>query len=405
MKYFVFTYFSLFFLFPVKAQQETEYSAVIIDSQTKKPVEDCFIQLINERKAYITDKNGFFSFNISVTDSAEKLILRHIAYQNIIVPLNNLKPNFQNQIFLNPQDVKVEKITINPRLPEDLILKAREQIPFNYPDIPLMHEAYFREKVFEDSSVIQDYEAIIEIYKTPYNKIYSDRMRFLEANLLTHDESSELWEYLYFINGTYETLLADIAKHPNNFIQLATLETNFFKKRHFKFYTYTLTVKPKEFIIRFKPNPEKNRGIFEGQIILNRQSLAIKSVEYAYAQSKMDYIRSIKSNTELSLMNVNVFTPEISVKSRILYKPYKGKMILDRVFNEYSFEFQVGYDESNKKIIKVQNQLTVTKTKSEDVKKISLFKTIPYDKENIQILPDSDKEFWQNYHNTKRDSL
>ena len=294
------------------------------------------------------------------------------------------------------KDIVIKKVTVWADKENRIILNILKNIDNNYPDFPMAFECYFRETVFENDSVIQDYEAVTQVYKNPYNSLKRDKIKFLQANIIKNNKKKELWDYLFFINGPYETLYADVAKNPKSFIIIPIIKLNFLKQRHFKFYTYSLKQSDTEFIIHFKPNKNSKRAVFEGTIIVDKKNYAIKSLEYGYAKSRIQRVNNFPSETELALEKEKIYIPETEFYCKIRYEKYKNMYILDSVSNEYSFQFETSYNETKNEIT-VKNTLKVLKTKEKNIKKISFFHEIPRNMKIIKILPKTDSVFWKNF--------
>lgn len=300
-------------------------------------------------------------------------------------------------LIFSQKDIKIDTVTVKPDYETRIILEALENIKYNYPDFSMTFECYFNETIFDNKDTIQDYEAIIELYKTSYTSRKSDRIKFTQANIKTLKKKHELWDYMFFVNGPYETVLCDVAKRPKYFIVIPVLKTNFLLKRHFKLFKYNLNHTDSTYIISFRPNDNYRRAVFEGKIIIDRENFAIKSLEYQYSKDRMERVNSFPSCVEIALEKEGMRIPEKSFYHQINYKKFKNKYVIDRVFNKYSFLFDSGFDD-DERIITVKNSLKVVSKTNKCVKKISFFKQVPKNMETIKLLPKTNNDFWIKYH-------
>ncbi len=398
MKFFIFPFF-LFFTFSLQAQTANKIHGKISNSETKQSLQGATIILLEQNIATNSNENG--EFIIFSNTEKQKLIISYVGFERYSININKIDSNNLLHIYLRPKDVEIRKIVINPYLSTSLIKNALLQVPHNYPDTAMSFVAFFRETVMQDDSVILQIEAFVEIYKAPYNSKKRDKMKFLQARTTKNEKNSELWDYLFFVNAPYELLYADVARYPKSFIQIPEIGINFLKEDHFKYYNYKTTSneKNKFFIIEFYPNPDKRRGVFKGKLIIEKESFAIISMEYEYAENKINRINNYPSLTEISLSKEGVYIPETYFYSKIDYIKLNKKWHINSVVNEYSFLFQIG----NKKempIITVKDELRILEVK-ENVDKIRFLEEIIKGTNMTEQLPRTDSVFWKKFDSKK----
>ena len=384
----------LFLLFTITlnialSQNDSIIRAKIIDSKTHKPLSEAFIIFPEINKILVSDKNGEFAFKLTPYIYNLFFTINYLAYEKLSENVSKLKINTLNTFYLKQKTIKVSKITVRPKLAKDVILRALEKIPQNYPDFPMTLYSDFSETIFYNNTVIQQYDAIMEIYKSPYNLSKKDKIQFLRAKINKYQKDNELWEYLYFVDGPYETLYADIAKYPNSFIQIPVIKVNFLKEKHFKYYSYKLFYRDDSFLIIFIPNQNNKRGVFEGKIVIDRKTYSILSLEYQYSKNRMKRVNNNPSVTERELFAEGVDISEISFKNKTVYKKYGDYYIIDCVKNEYTSVFDTGEYE-NPPIIKVENKMTVKNLKKSNLKEIRYSKIIKKGVKTIDQLPKND---------------
>ena len=365
--------FSNSFFF-VNAQNIIKIQGKVIDFQTKKSLPDATIILSKQQKVTTSNKKGEFSINSKFQNQI--LSVSYIGYQKYILNLDNLKNDTLLYISLKQKDVKIQKVLINPRKPTEIITNSLLQIPENYSSQAMLFTAILTETITENDTIIQQIEAVVEIYKAPYNTKVRDEMKFVEAKVIIDVQESELWDYIYFVNAPYELLYCDIAKYPKNFISIPVINVSFINEKYYKHYSYTIrqTKNNKYFIIDFVPNSETRRGVFEGTIMIEKKTYAICSLKYKYSDSRMKRINNHQSRTEIELGKIGVGIPDISYYSEVNYQKHKNIWILKSAKNEYSFLFQIGKNKPS--IINVRDELQIINIKTENVEKIKFWDRI-----------------------------
>lgn len=310
------------------------------------------------------------------------------------LPVSTIKNQPENYFYLKQRDFTISEITVNPVYPTDLIVLALEKIVDNYPDFQMYNTSYFYEKITENDSTIQEIEAIIEILKSPYNSKEKDKLKFTHGHVNEEVKDSGLWNYMYFINGPYELLYSDIVKYPNDFLQVPDNLVDFLDEDYFKHYIYSFTDTCENIIkIKFNPNPETKRGVYKGEIILDRSSLAFMYFDFQYAEERLEKVYYTESTMEIQFRQNGIFIPDNYYRCRVEYAKFGNLWVLKYVTNEYGFLFQKYNTEPNQ--IMVVDKLYITDY-SIEIKKISYFNQIAKDVNILKIVPKTDSIIWNN---------
>lgn len=103
---------SLILLNIIVYSQEIKMSGVIIDSETKKPIEFVNIGILNKNLGTVSDLEGKFDFNISIKFIKDSITISHINYYSVKIPIIESK----NQvIFLIPRTNELSEIILSNR--------------------------------------------------------------------------------------------------------------------------------------------------------------------------------------------------------------------------------------------------------------------------------------------------
>jgi hypothetical protein len=109
-------YFCLFILFPFLTlqtySQTIEMNGIVIDSETKNPIEFVNIGILNKNKGTISNLNGEFNLSVSKELSNDSLTLSHVSYYTIKIPIKNFK---DQTISLEPKTNELSEVIISNR--------------------------------------------------------------------------------------------------------------------------------------------------------------------------------------------------------------------------------------------------------------------------------------------------
>jgi len=167
----IFATFLLLFFSQLSLAQTT-ITGTIID-QNSQPIPYAHIRIENTNIGTISNEIGIFKLVVDSFENDNSLIVSFIGYKTKIVPVIN-----RSQTIMLTEDVaQLNEVVIVARdnatdYAQELIKKARNAIPKNYPVTSEKHTGFFREKTFwkNDKEPIYIAEAVVESIKGSYTK-------------------------------------------------------------------------------------------------------------------------------------------------------------------------------------------------------------------------------------------
>ncbi len=149
----------------------------------KEPIANAHIQVSNTNIGTITNSDGFFSFYISNDVAIVTVSVSHIGYLPRKVTLSGQ----QELIILEEDTQQLAEVVITPKdYAKELVEKAIERIPANYPTVPELHKGFFREQTYWEGEKhpypIYIAEAVLETLKSSYsNRKTKGQVRLVEG--------------------------------------------------------------------------------------------------------------------------------------------------------------------------------------------------------------------------------
>ncbi|HCI54916.1 MAG TPA: hypothetical protein DFI01_03210, partial [Bacteroidales bacterium] len=141
----------------------------VIDKETLSPLVFASVTVKETNVATVTNIDGEFIIKIPETEVSKNLEISFIGYKNKVIPLIELKDDgARNIITMEPAPIPLKEIVIKPMMPDEIINNLINSIPKNYPNIPNMMTAFYRETIRKNRSYISIGEAVVEIFKAPY---------------------------------------------------------------------------------------------------------------------------------------------------------------------------------------------------------------------------------------------
>jgi len=109
MNIYIHLIFSLLLIFPSFGNTQTikKISGKILDAEIKKPIQYVTVEIEGKNKGALTNKTGFFTFNIDETFNKDSLSIRIIGYQPKKIAVkeflkNNKAGHLNNPIYIEP---------------------------------------------------------------------------------------------------------------------------------------------------------------------------------------------------------------------------------------------------------------------------------------------------------------
>lgn len=245
----------------------------VLGGDTKQPLVNASISVQQENVSSVSNQDGYFSIRVPASAVNSKLVIRHLGYENMEIPINTLVDNPNNHIALQASPIELSELLVVSGDGVNLVREALQRIPENYPSNPNMMVAFYRESIEKGSNYISLVEAVLDVYKASYRSYSNDQARIYIGRKAT-DISPRDTVLLKFQGGISDALMLDIAKNPE--IVFGTDGSE---------YSYhidgliNINNKP-HYIISFNPISGIEDILFRGIIYLNAESLAFARMEF-----------------------------------------------------------------------------------------------------------------------------
>lgn len=298
---------------------------IVMNAETKDPLPYANISIKNSPQGTIANQKGRFIFRLPSDSFRDTLVFSHLGFRPRWIAMKGLQSD-SLKIELDPIIYTIREVTKRSVDIPGLLVEALNRIPDNYPDKPTGMTAFYRESIRENEQVIQLIEGVLGINKASYtDQKDNDRMMILKGRQKKEIDFTRLWQYVNFVDGPYEALESDVCKYPDRFIVLPRTRYNFLIPRYFDSYDYELVhvAEPDTMdyhLIRFKPKAGQKRAVLEGNIYLDRQSLAIIRLEYRINPYYLKKTPVIDYLTQVELQEMDIYTQTEAFNCAVNYQ-------------------------------------------------------------------------------------
>ena len=170
----------------------------LLDSKSNQPIPYASVYIKGSSIGTTTNDDGVFLFHIPSTLQRDTLIISVIGYDHFkavvgaIADKENIVRLRQSSTILREVVVKASKKELTGK---DIVKKAIDNIPTNYPMKPFMIEGFFRDLQKENEKPVELLEAALKFRYKDYNPGYED-VEIIEVRRSINKRHA--------INGTYD---------------------------------------------------------------------------------------------------------------------------------------------------------------------------------------------------------
>lgn len=372
-------------------QKETlTFRGKVIDAETGTPLVFATVAVKETNVATVTNIDGEFLIKVYETQTSKNLEITYLGYKNKVVPLTDLRiDGYKNVISMLPAPIPIKEIIVKPIDPEAVVRSAITKIGRNYVDEPNLMTAFYRETIRKNRTYVSIGEAVVEIFKAPYN----NDLRFDGARIYKGRKGSDVEKMdtvLFKLQGGPVTVLQlDIAKNTDDILTIDAM----------KYYDYTLSTvveiddKP-HYVISFKQKPSVDNPLFLGNLYIETTTNAITEAEFGFNLEDKDAVSSIFIKKKPLGMEV---TPEVATY-RVKYREQDGKWYF--AYSRAEVKFKVNW---KRKLFNTfyttMSEIAITDRTNEEVIKIPGKEKLRYtDVFSDKVEAFTDPEFWGDYN-------
>lgn len=384
---------AVFFILSAPAATSQQFLTVrgkVVDSQNGTPLVFATVSVSGTNVGIVTNIDGEFTLKIDVEESSKNLDFSFLGYKNKSIPIKELKEGgSKNVISLEVAPIPIKEVIVRPLNPEGIVESAIDRISRNYESVPNLMTAFYRETIRRNRSYVSIGEAVVEIFKAPYN---SD-LRYDGARIYKGRKSSDVekMDTLLFKlqGGPVSVLQLDIAKNTEAVLTRDAMQ----------YYNYSISGvieiddRP-HYVIDFLQKPSVDIPLFMGSLYIDIETYALTEAEFGFNLSDKAAATSIFIKKKPLGCQV---TPEVATY-RTKYREQDGKWHF--AYSRAEVRFKVNW---KKKLFNTfyttMSEIAVTDRTAEEVIKFAGKEKLRYtDVFSEKVAAFADPKFWGDYN-------
>jgi len=362
----------------------------VVDAETGVALVFASVAVQESNVAIVTNIDGEFTLKIPSDLTSKNLEVSYLGYRNKVVPISSMRDNgYKNMISLEQAPIPIKEIIVKPLDPEEIVRKAINGTGKNYVNIPNLMTAFYRETIRKNRTYVSIGEAVIEIFKAPYNSdIRFDATRIYKGRKSTDVEKMDT--VLFKLQGgPVNSLQLDIVKNPQDILTIDAMD----------YYDYSISGvieidnRP-HYVIDFIQRPSVEIPLYLGSLYIDTETYAITEVEFGFNLTDKDAVKSIFIRKKPLGMDV---TPELATY-RTKFREQDGKLYF--AYSRAEVKFKVDW---KKKLFNTyyttMAEIAVTDRTDQEVIKFAGKEKLRYtDVFSEQVIAFADPEFWGDYN-------
>jgi hypothetical protein len=375
-----------------KNDQQTllTFRGKVVDAETGNPLVFASVAVKETNVATITNIDGEFIIKIAETQTSRNLEVTYLGYKNKVVPLTDLRvEGYKNVISMTSAPIPIREIIVKPVDPEVIVRNAIGRIGRNYIDEPNLMTAFYRETIRKNRTYVSIGEAVVEIFKAPYN----NDLRYDGARIYKGRKGSDVEKMdtvLFKLQGgPVSVMQLDLVKNTESVLTMDAM----------KYYDYSLSTvieiddRP-HYVITFKQKPSVDMPLFLGNLYIETSTYAITEAEFGFNMEDKDAVSSIFIKKKPLGMQV---TPEVATY-RVKYREQDGKWYF--AYSRAEVRFKVNWKRRVfNTFYTTMSEMAITDRTNEEVIKFAGKEKLRYnDVFTDQVEAFVDPEFWGDYN-------
>lgn len=324
-----------FFLFAICPSLNAQTSDILISGivkskETRRPLENASISVAGTNIGTVSNADGVFTLKLSHKNALQGLKISYLGYLNSQISLEEIeKSHGKIEVWMTPTNLVINEISIYGGSAKSLVEEALKQIPYNYSNQKNLFSAFYRETIQKGRRYIGISEAVMDVYKTPYNHrtTYQDRVQIQKGRRLMSQKKSDTLA-VKLAGGPAQAVVLDFVKNSDFLFDPITL--NYYD---FHMESPVILDNKLQYVVSFRPKVSLEYALFNGKIYLDQGLLSFTRAEFEVDLSDREKAtRSILRRKPSGLR----FRPR-EVSFIITYKQQDGKTYLNYIRNVMRF--------------------------------------------------------------------
>ena len=365
------------------------YQGFVKNAKTMEMLPFASITLDGSSAATVSNIDGEFTIKVDKESVVKNLNFSYIGFKNKSLALSSIDFTKKLIVKLEPATEFITQLTIRPANGAEIIGKVLASIKENYSTQPIMMTGFYRETVKNRRDYVSISEAIVDIYKSPYNNdLQFDQVKIDKGRKSTNVAKMDTL-FVRLQGGPAVSILLDIVKNP-----YAIFTEEYEKVYDFELENVVSLNDRLHYVIDFKQKKYIDEPFFYGKLYIEIERLAISEIKF-----------SLNLDNKQEASRIFIRKKPAGVKVNPLKTSYRASYIIDD--NKWYFNYaraEVKFKLNWKKkffnsTYSLMSELAITERTSEEAEKIA--RKARFNRSDImedKVYAFFDPDYWGDYN-------
>lgn len=296
------------------------------DAKTNEKIIYATVSIPGTGIGTVSNSEGEFLLKVNKSVTTDVFEISHLSYATTKFKISESAGKDKNY-FLEPQTLMLKEVLIIPKDARTLVQTALGNIRKNYSDVPNMMTGFYRETIRQRREYLSISEAVVDIYKAPYQSLQDDQVKIYKGRKGTNVKKADTL-MVQLQGGPNVAMLLDIVKNTDLSIALDNLDNY-----QFDFSTMVNIDDKPNWVITFAPNVIKEEPLYYGKLYISQDKIAITRAEFSLDLNDED--KASRVFVQKKPMGL-IFMPT-STSYLVTYKQQNDKLYLNYVRVDLKF--------------------------------------------------------------------
>lgn len=244
----------------------------IADKYTRELIPAATIAIGNTNMGTVSNMDGAFRLVVPDSLAGNTISISHVGYENMTFTRADIVNN-RIDVLMEPKVISLQEVVIRVIDPVHVLEQVLENRTANYPQNPAMITAFYRENIEHKKRNIDLTEAVLDVYKTGYQKEHiRDQVKLLKMRR-TVDRQERDTLLTKVRSGINSILMLDVMKYLPDFL----LFNEMFD------YTYAdMSVVDNRlvYVIEFRQKKGVDEPLYKGELFIDTENYALLEARF-----------------------------------------------------------------------------------------------------------------------------
>ena len=326
-----------------KAVEFTQFRGVVQDANSKMPLEFASIVINGTNISTITNTDGEFLLKVPNNNLDKDITINYLGYLNKVVSLSSFTAN-KFIVKLEESFEKLPDVNLASANPVSIVEKVIKNRQKNYFNNPVIMKAFYRESIKKRRTYASLSEAVVDIYKQPFESKSKDYVKLHKARKSTDYKKVDTL-LIKLQGGPYNNLAVDMIKNQDLFFT-----NDVFEIYNFTFDKMISMNNRTVYVLNFIQNSTIIEPYYQGKLYIDTQSYALIKAVYSLN------LENLKKASKFFVKKKPAKADVIPVKTKYIvdYRITNGKWYFG--YSRIELSFKIDWD---KKLFNSLYHLTI----------------------------------------------